>query len=229
LGETIVTFIAEDANGNTTERQITVTVEDTTPPVLSHLPPSLTLEQESLDGTVFDVGLPAVSDICDVEPDLSSNALDVYPLGTTEVVFTATDDSGNVSTASTWVTVEDTTPPLLESVTPSKEYLWPPNHKMQRVRFEVVVNDICDTEPQCRVMEVQSNQPINDTADGDTETDWWITGDLSVRLLAERAGNDYSEPRVYTITTQCFDASGNASNTMNTTVTVPVEFEDIPE
>lgn len=227
LGETIVTFTASDESGNSAEQQVTVTVEDTTPPVLSNVPGDVTLEQETLDGTAFDVGLPLVSDICDAEPDLISDALDIYPLGSTEVTFTATDDSGNVATASMWVTVVDTTAPVLESVTPSKDYLWPPNHKMRRVDISPVVTDICDAEPHCMVVEVTSNQPLNDIADGDTEIDWEITGDLKVKLLAERAGNDFSEARIYTITTECTDVSGNVSNAMSTSVIVPVEIEDI--
>lgn len=227
LGETIVTFTASDESGNSAEQQVTVTVEDTTPPVLSNVPGDVTLEQETLDGTAFDVGLPLVSDICDAEPDLISDALDIYPLGSTKVTFTATDDSGNVATASMWVTVVDTTAPVLESVTPSKDYLWPPSHKMKRVDISPVVTDICDAEPHCMVVEVTSNQPLNDIADGDTEIDWEITGDLKVKLLAERAGNDFSEARIYTITTECTDVSGNVSNAMSTNVIVPVEIEDI--
>jgi len=227
LGETIVTFSAVDASGNMTEEKVTVTVLDTTPPTQTNIPENVTLEQETLHGTAYDIGMPQVSDICDAEPDLVSDAPDVYPLGRTEVVFTATDDSGNVSTASTWVTVEDTTAPVLESVTPSKDYLWPPSHKMRKVNISPVVTDICDADPKCEVVEVTSNQPINDTADGDTDIDWQITGDLKVKLLAERAGNDFSEPRIYTITTHCTDASGNVSNAMSTTVIVPVEIEDI--
>lgn len=227
LGETIVTFTAVDVVGNRTEEKVSVVVVDTTPPTLALVPASITLEQESLDGTAHDVGLPDVSDICDAEPDLESTALAVYPLGITEVVFTATDDSGNVATASTWVTVVDTTPPVLESVTPSKDYLWPPNHKMVPIRIAPVVSDFCDADPACRIIEVTSSQPINDTADGDTDIDWQIVGDLKVKLLSERAGNDFDEHRIYTITTQCTDASGNASNSMSATVIVPVEIEDL--
>ncbi len=227
LGDTIVTFSAVDTSGNKTEKQVTVTVLDTTPPVLTNIPSDVTLEQESLDGTVYDVGMPQVSDICDAEPQLTSNTLDIYPLGATEVVFTATDDSGNVATASMWVTVVDTTPPTLESVTPSQEYLWPPNHKMRKIDITAVASDICDSAPQCQVIEVVSSQPINSTSDGDTKIDWRIIGDSRVKLLAERAGNDFSEPRIYTITVQCMDSSGNTSNSMSTSVVVPVEIEDL--
>lgn len=227
LGETIVTFSAVDASDNTTQQDVTVTVVDTTPPVLTNVPSDVTLEQESLDGTVYDVGLPQVSDICDAEPQLTTNALDIYPLGSTEVVFTATDDSGNIATASMWVTVVDTTPPTLESVIPSREYLWPPSHKMTPVDIAPLVTDICDAAPSCKIIQVTSNQPINYTADGNTYTDWQIIGDLRVNLLAERAGNDFSEPRIYTISVQCTDASGNASSSSSATVVVPVEIEDL--
>ena len=52
-----------------------------------------------------------------------------------------------------------------------------------------------------------------------TEVDWLITGDLTLELRAERSGRS-KEGRVYTITVQCADASGNSS-TAEVTVTVP--------
>ena len=45
--------------------------------------------------------------------------------------------------------------------------------------------------------------------DGNTAPDWEITGPLTVDLRAERAGG--GDGRVYTITVECSDASGNKS------------------
>ena len=59
---------------------------------------------------------------------------------------------------------------------------------------------------------MSSNEPVD--ADGD----WLITGNLTLNLRAERLGNGTG--RVYTITVQCMDSSGN-STTKNVTVNVP--------
>lgn len=53
---------------------------------------------------------------------------------------------------------------------------------------------------------------------GDTPPDWVITGPLTVDLRAERSGK--GSGRVYTITVECSDASGNTA-TKTVTVTVP--------
>jgi hypothetical protein len=65
---------------------------------------------------------------------------------------------------------------------------------------------------------VTSSEPANGTGDGNTSSDWEITGPLTVDLRAERAGT--GSGRIYTITVECRDASGNVS-TGTVQVTVP--------
>jgi hypothetical protein len=66
--------------------------------------------------------------------------------------------------------------------------------------------------------EVSSNEPVNEKRDGNTAPDWGITGDLSVSLRAERTGR--GSGRIYTITVDCTDASGNTA-TETVVVIVP--------
>jgi hypothetical protein len=139
----------------------------------------------------------------------------VFPLGTTTVKFTATDGSGNTANATTTVTVVDTTPPTIHSVTATPNTLWPPNHQMVLVGVTVDVSDICDAQPACKIISVTSNEPVNGKGDGATSPDWEIVGDLAVNIRAERAGP--KSGRVYTITVRCTDDSGNSSQR-----TVPV-------
>jgi hypothetical protein len=65
---------------------------------------------------------------------------------------------------------------------------------------------------------VTSNEPITGLWRGDIGPDWEITGDLTVNLRSERSpkGNG----RVYTITVECTDRSGNATQS-SVTVAVP--------
>jgi hypothetical protein len=53
------------------------------------------------------------------------------PLGVTQPYLLAVVDAlGQASEDETAVTVVDTTPPSIESVTASPAQLWPPNHRM---------------------------------------------------------------------------------------------------
>src|SRR5262245_34499170 len=47
------------------------------------------------------------------------------------------------------LTVQDITVPNIVSVLPSKDVLWPPNHKMVPVALAIDVDDNCDQAPEC--------------------------------------------------------------------------------
>jgi hypothetical protein len=215
LGTTTVTFTATDASGNLARATTTVTVEDTTPPVINDVPAPVTVEQRSLDGTEVELPMPTATDICDADPKVTSDAPAVFPLGTTTVTFIARDGSGNRATATTKVTVVDTTPPNIRSVHGNPSRLWPPNHKMVPVRVSVSVRDLCDAKPFCKIISVTSNEPVGGRG-GDRAPDWVITGNLTVNLRAERSGN--RSGRIYTIKVRCTDDSGNSSYRTGTVI-----------
>lgn len=139
-----------------------------------------------------------------------------YELGDTEVSLTVTDNKNASDTCDATVTVIDEESPVISSVNASPEKLWPPNHQMVPVVLAVKATDNCDAV--CQIKTVVSNEPVNDMGDGNTEPDWVITGDLTVNLRAERSG--MGSDRIYTITVECTDQSGNSS-TDTETVTVP--------
>jgi hypothetical protein len=147
LGITPVTWTATDDAGNVTTATQQVTIMDTTAPTLTNVPAPLTAEQTDLAGTPVTVPLPQVSDICDANPILSSDAPAVFPLGTTTVTFTAEDASGNRAAAETTVTVVDTTPPTLtppDDVEAEQE-----NRDGTAVDLgHPVVEDVCDAAPE---------------------------------------------------------------------------------
>jgi hypothetical protein len=216
LGTTTVHCTAIDDSGNFAQSFFDVTVEDTTAPQLT-VPADVTVEQATADGTVVPLEASA-TDICDVDVEITSNEPAIYPLGETVVTFTATDDSGNTATGTTTVTVVDTTPPDLESVSADPSVLWPPNHKMVELGVFAALADVCDAEPAYAIISVTSNEPVNGKGDGNTDPDWEITGDHTVKLRAERSGR--GDGRIYTITVLAVDDSGNTS-TAEVTVTVP--------
>ncbi|HTZ19577.1 MAG TPA: immunoglobulin domain-containing protein [Opitutaceae bacterium] len=120
------------------------------------------------------------------------------------------------------MSVPDDIPPVIQSVTASPYLLAPANHQMVPVTITVVATDNVDPQPKCRIVSVTSNEPISGTGPGDLSPDWAITGDLTLNLRAERASK--GDGRVYTITVEAKDASGNAS-TQTTIVTVPKDSD----
>jgi hypothetical protein len=194
------------------------TLLDDEDPFLSNVPAPIVVEQTSLAGTPVVVPLPTATDNCDTDVTITSDSPGVFPLGVTVVTFTAEDDAGNVSMAFTTVTVVDTTAPTIGAATADPGSLWPRNHKLRAVVISVDVTDICDAAVDCQIVSVTSNEPINGLGDGNTEPDFIITGDLTVDLRAEASG--LGSGRVYTITVQCTDDSGNSA-TREVNVTVP--------
>jgi hypothetical protein len=222
LGTSTVTLTVDDGYGSPLDEAqrsdtVSITIVDTTPPVFDFIPADVTVEQSTAAGTPVTL-VATATDICDASPVITSDAPAIFPLGSTTVTFTATDASGNISSATTTVTVVDTTPPDITSVSVDPNVLWPPNHKMVPVTIAVSVTDICDAAPSCQVDWVSSNEPENGLGDGDTAPDWSITGDFNVNLRAERSGK--GSGRVYTIMMQCTDDSGNSA-TKDVEVTVP--------
>ena len=97
----------------------------------------------------------------------------------------------------------DTIPPMIVSAWAEPNRL-PPDGKMKDVNIKAVVTDNADPAPSWRVVSVTSNQKA---AAGATEC--LITGDHTVKLLAKCANMGIG--RIYTITIEASDASGNTS------------------
>lgn len=219
LGTTPVTLTVTEPETLSNSCTATVTVVDQQPPTI--LCPSPVAECTSPSGAVVTFS-DTVSDNCPGVQNLGCTPASgsTFPLGTTPFTCNAKDSSNNPSSCNSRVKVVDTTPPTITSVLASPNVLWPPNHKMVSVRVGVSVTDICDPNisSECKIIAVSSNEPVNGTGDGATAPDWQIIGNLTVNLRAERSGT--GNGRVYTLTVQCTDASGNSS-TKPVTVTVP--------
>jgi pimeloyl-ACP methyl ester carboxylesterase len=129
---------------------------------------------------------------------------------------------GTISTGETLnftFDVEDLdTPPTIRSVVATPEVLWPVNHQLIPVSVAADVSDDLDPAPVCHIVSVAGGEPGNAPGDGNTGSDWNITGPLTLELRAERSGRGAG--RTYTITVECADASGNRSEAP-VTVRVP--------
>jgi len=112
LGTTRVICSATDAAGNTGTDNFTITVRDTTAPVVQ-VPANVTAEATGPNGARVQYGDVSATDIVDgpMNPSCSQASDTVFKVGTTTVTCTAIDAAGNKGTSSFTVTVEDTTKP----------------------------------------------------------------------------------------------------------------------
>ncbi|MBB1484387.1 HYR domain-containing protein [Tessaracoccus sp. MC1865] len=116
LGATSVICTATDGSNNSQTTQFQINVADTTAPELT-VPGSITAEATSPSGAVVSFTATATDAVSVPVVTCSPESGDIFPLDTTTVTCTAIDDAGNASAAQTFtVTVEDTTPPTLESM-----------------------------------------------------------------------------------------------------------------
>ncbi len=117
---TTVTFSASDTATpvNTATASFTITVRDTTPPVITAVPANIAVEATGPAGAAVTYAPVAATDSVDPTPTVSYSRASgaTFPVGTTTVTVTAKDASNNQSTATFTVTVRDTTPPALSSL-----------------------------------------------------------------------------------------------------------------
>lgn len=115
IGTRLLVFTATDASGNETTCTYNVTVRDTTPPVIGACPPT-DITFTPVDGcrAVVDWTPPTGTDDCGMATVTgTSNPLDTFDFGSTTVVYVVTDESGNFTTCSFNVEVEDTQAPTI--------------------------------------------------------------------------------------------------------------------
>ena len=109
LGETQISWEAEDPSGNIAQASMIVTVEDNESPVINTTDISIEATGPQM---VLKLDQPSVSDNVGVI-SVSSNAPFKFPVGTTTVTWTAKDAAGNKGTATQTIIVTDTTPPAV--------------------------------------------------------------------------------------------------------------------
>src|SRR4030095_8833377 len=116
LGTITRTWTAVDCAGNAaTPVSQSITIDDTTPPVLSNQGTDMTIECPNSPNFTS----PSVSDNCDPNVAINfsdSGSLDACGLGTITKTWTAVDCAGNAAApVSQSITIDDTTPPVLSN------------------------------------------------------------------------------------------------------------------
>jgi len=110
LGLTTVTWTATDNYGNSSSDTQTVTVQDTTAPLLS-VPDDIAMAAPSADGVAVSFSVSATdlflaTTSCVDQDGFDFESGDVFPVGVTTVTCTATDTSGNTVSDSFVIDVE---------------------------------------------------------------------------------------------------------------------------
>jgi len=217
LGTKVVTLKVTDPCGAFNEATVVLTVVDTTRPVIlsgpAISPISADANCQALVPSV--VSQIVATDNCTAAINLivtqNPAAGTLVGLGSHTIIVTVTDASGNSTNGSLSFSVADTTAPVIQNLTATPNVLSPANKKPVAVTVSATVSDHCDGAPFTRITSITSNEA---TAPGDIQ----ITGNLTANLVADR--NASGNGRIYTITVQSTDASGNTSSG-TVTVTVP--------
>jgi hypothetical protein len=117
VGANPVVLTVTDSNGNTATCNAIVTVEDNIAPTISNCPANITLntgEANPTCGRSATWSAPVASDNCSgVTLTGTHSSGDVFPVGITTETFTAEDASGNTSTCTFTVTINDNTVPVI--------------------------------------------------------------------------------------------------------------------
>lgn len=115
IGTTTVTYIATDSDNHTDTCSFTITVTDTEAPVFVGCPADIfqSSTPTSCDAVV-NWTPPTVSDNCALMSVANNyNPGDIFPSGQTKVVYIATDSVGNVDSCFFYVSISDSTLPVI--------------------------------------------------------------------------------------------------------------------
>ena len=214
-GSATVTFSISDECGNTTNTVATFTIADTQGPIFTYVPENITVEC----GGTFEVGTPIASDDCSSaviaylgEVRTDGNCANNYTLLRT---WSATDDCGNVSTATQLITVQDNTAPEFTFI--------PANVTVECDEIPEVgtpiATDLCD--PEVTIAYIGEVRTDGNCSNNYTLTRTWTATDNCENVATATqviTVNDDTAP-VFTvipenITVEC-DGTGNASELQN--------------
>lgn len=200
----------------------TVQVNDCETPVIT-CPDEQVVECTGDSQAFVTPGDASATDNCNA-PTIVGPSAGSYPLGTTDVTYTATDAAGNSASCGARITVVDTIAPVV--IVEQSPVASAQNHEYARVRLSdcgIVVVDPCGgtldlAAASAAITSVTSDELEDAPRDGNARADMVIVNDDTVDLRAPRHGA--GDGRVYEIHFRVRDGSGNAA-TGTCHVTVP--------
>ena len=146
VGENEVTLTVTDVNGNSAEGTAIVTLRDVTPPTVVTKNFTVDLDEFGNASIVAADVDDGSSDACGIaDLSVSPNAFDCSNVGDNTVTLTATDNHGNISSATATVRVNDVTPPDIVTIT-GPQTLECTNPDGEEIALSVTATDLCDGE-----------------------------------------------------------------------------------
>ena len=152
LGTTVVTWTVIDNSGNSATATQNVTVVDLINPSIIAPANKTVTANAACVATGVVLGTPVTADNCSVV-SVTNNAPASFTLGTTTVIWTVIDGSGNTSTATQLVTVTDVTTPTITA--PANVTV---NANNACAAFNVVLG-IPISADNCSVAQITNNAP----------------------------------------------------------------------
>ncbi|MFN8074286.1 MAG: HYR domain-containing protein [Kineosporiaceae bacterium] len=213
LGDTGVSCTATDAAGNAADARFTVSVVDTTAPVVTVT--GATAEATGPAGAAVGFTATAVDSVSGTRPVSCTPASGaVFALGTTEVACTATDAAGNIGSGTGAVRVLDTTAPTL--TVPADLTVSATSASGAPVTFAAKATDLVDAAPS-----VTCSTPSGAT---------FALGTTTVTCSARDAAGNVSAQKSFRVTVR-YAFSGvlqpvnaDGSSVFKLGSTVPVKF-----
>ncbi|WP_194976510.1 HYR domain-containing protein, partial [Aquiflexum lacus] len=170
VGTTTVIWTVRDGSGNEATAEQTVTVTREVLPTIT-APPAITVNNDpgTCGASAIELGTPTVTGEDIPSDGISNNAPATFPVGNTQITWTATDASGNTATASQTVRVEDNEAPQISA---------PANISIQLQAGEESATDVelgtPTTSDNCGVAEVTNDAPTSFPI-GTTIVIWTVT------------------------------------------------------
>lgn len=114
IGTTAVTYTAADPSGNKSTCSFNIIVKDTTAPVFTNCPANISLTVSACESAATWTP-PTVTDSCPTTLVASHQPGNVFPLGTTSVTYTATDQYAHSSTCTFNIIVKTAAAPAISN------------------------------------------------------------------------------------------------------------------
>jgi len=112
--------------------------------------------------------------------------------------------------------------PVCSDATSSVSTIWPPNHTMVTIDFDMLTADVDGDEVTLSILSIFQDEPTNDLGDGDQSPDADL---VNAQVRAERSG--LGDGRVYHVTVVADDGNGGTCEG-TFTVGVPHDKKDTP-
>lgn len=214
LGETVVTWLAIDANGNETTFLQRILVQDTVAPMISGLQSEIVVNAASTL-TPVNLGTPSITDATTVT--LINNAPVAFPVGDTLVTWHATDAQGNQSDFIQLVRVQDLSAPQYQ-LEVLEAPLWSPNHKMIKVAVVRNLRDNISTQPKLSISvsideqdKAKSRRHDNENHDKRREQYRIVEKDGEWQIWVRAKRDGHGNGRKYKIVVEASDDYGNVN------------------